>query len=121
MVVQLEHDGNTITNEAEIRQVFLNHLQSILGSNPPCLPFDATALYTQTNLQGLQNQISEQEVYHAIQTLAKNKACGPDGLPNEFAQSYWPAIRENIMGVIRAFFNHQIDLKNQNRANVVMI
>lgn len=56
-----------------------------------------------------------------VQNLAKNKASGPDGMPNEFAQINWPALKDHIMTVAATFFHHQLDLTTINRANIIMI
>lgn len=56
-----------------------------------------------------------------MRQLAKNKASGPDGLPNEFLQAYWPMLKSQIMQIMYGFYEGIIDLTRVNKANVVMI
>lgn len=115
-------EGITINREDHIKQVFSDHLKAVLGTEGTTLGFDPTRLYPdQQDLSYLQNPFSEGEVERAVRQLAKNKASGPDGLPNEFAQIYWEEVKDEIMDLIIAFYNHVLDLKPINRGNVIMI
>ena len=62
-----------------------------------------------------------EELENSVKQLAKNKRSGPDGLPNEFLQVYWPVLRFEIMQILQGFYDGVIDLSHVNKANVVMI
>ena len=64
---------------------------------------------------------SLQEIEEAIRRLAKNKASGPDGLPAEFAQTYWNEIKEETVLIIQKFCNDTFNLEPLNQANILMI
>lgn len=97
-------------------------MKSLLGTSNQTLTFDPTALYRpDPSLLDLDRPFTIQEVEIAIKSLAKNKASGPDGIPNEFLQTYWPELKMDIMSMINEFYHNQLSLREVNRANVVMI
>lgn len=111
-----------ITDPIQIQQAFLSQLQQLLGTQHETLMFDPPALYSQSNdLLNLDDPFTLEEVETAINKLAKNKASRPDGIPNEFLKIYWPHLREQIMAIVEGFYHGQVQLKEINKANVVMI
>lgn len=121
-ILQITHEGREITNQAEIIHLFCTSMQSILGESSQVLNFDVTALYPQRNdLTRLGSNFTESEIETAVRGLASNKACGPDGLPNEFAKNYWPQLKGELSALITAFFDHSLDLTAVNRANIIFI
>lgn len=102
--------------------MFYTHMKASLGTSVKILGFNPKVLYpSNPNLTNLDCLITEREIESAIRGLAKNKASGPDGIPNEFVQKNWPNLKEDLCGIVFGFFNNQIDLKDTNRTNVVMI
>jgi Reverse transcriptase (RNA-dependent DNA polymerase) len=86
------------------------------------MPFNTRALYrTEVGLDDLASPFSEGGIHKAATQLARNKASGPDRLPNEFLQSYWQVIKDDIYSLFQGFFNNTIDLKPINKANIIMI
>lgn len=76
--------------------------------------FQPEALYSvDGDLQNLEDVFTETEIFYAIKQLARNKASGPDGIPNEFVQL--------VLSMIQHFFSNNLELKEINRANLVMI
>lgn len=87
------HSGNSqITDEVEIRSLFLEHMKGLLGVETQVIPVHISHLYTASemvNLDHLQAPFSEMEVKAVVFSFAANKSSGaPDGLPNEFLQCY---------------------------------
>lgn len=56
-----------------------------------------------------------------VRSLAKNKASGPEGLPNEFAQLYWDEIGADIAALVWSFFRGDLDFSQLNKADILMI
>lgn len=97
-------------------------MQSILGETSQVLNFDVRALYPwRHDLAGLQSNFTDSEIEAAIRGLASNKACGPDGLPNEFVKDFWPQLKGEISALMAAFCDHSLDLTAVNRANIIFI
>lgn len=122
MVLSLKHNGSTITDPEAIKTTFLDHMQGLLGTEAPVQEFDPTKLYpTSEHIAGIQSDFSLQEIEAAVAQLAKNKASGPDGLPNEFAQTYWPEIKEEVVYLVQGFGKGEVNLQPYNQANLIMI
>ncbi|XP_078152344.1 uncharacterized protein LOC144547541 [Carex rostrata] len=121
-VLSIQHGENLITHPLQIQGVFLNHLRQQLGTSLPTLEFNPSDLYNQNmDLWSLDDPFTQAEVECAVKDLAKNKASGPDGIPNEFLQIYWPHLKGQIMAIVEGFYNNQVQLEEINKANVVMI
>jgi len=48
----------------------------------------------------ISNPISEEELYAIVNTMATNKAPGPDGISIEFYQRYWQTIKQDFTEMI---------------------
>lgn len=116
------HEGRDVTEEKEIAKIFLEHMRGLLGVQSRVLQFQPQNLYpNHNNLLQLAEPFHEEEVKLAVKGLAKGKASGPDGLPNEFIQTYWAELKGDILPIMDDFYHNRLDLREMNRANVVMI
>lgn len=79
--------------------------------------------YTQKkrDLAHLTIGFEEKEITVAVMSLANNKASEPDGIPNEFIKRFWEVIKGDIIQMFNSFYSGQLDLKEINCANVIMI
>lgn len=73
------------------------------------------------DLNHLAAPFTEMEIELAVNSLAHNKASGPDGLTMEFAQHFWPIIKPDVLGIFEKFQRHELDFTTLNRANISMI
>uniref|UniRef100_A0A453R3X6 Reverse transcriptase domain-containing protein n=1 Tax=Aegilops tauschii subsp. strangulata TaxID=200361 RepID=A0A453R3X6_AEGTS len=64
---------------------------------------------------------SEEEVWLAIKGMNPSSAPGPDGLPVKFFQSFWPAIKQEVMALFEEFYVGSIDLKRLNYGIITLI
>ena len=97
-ILSIEHDGNTVTDTAQIRQIFLDQMQNLLGREEDVMDFDPKKLYPQQEeLGSLEIPFTEHEIATAVRQLAKNRASGPDGLPNEFIQQFWDTLKGDVL------------------------
>lgn len=121
-VTALEVEGQHTADQNLIQAAFLNQLKNLLGTRHDTSPFDPTALYSPSlSVADLDAPFTMREVESAVRSLAKNKASGPDGIPNEFLQSYWTEIQDDIMRMVHGFYQGRLSLIEVNRANVIMI
>lgn len=121
-ILSLNYHVQTLTNIQNFKEAFLAHMTSILGTETPVQQFNPSSLYPNPNpLTNLQNYFSLQEIEEAMFNLAKNKASGPDGLPNEFTQLHWQDIKKDLVEIIESFQLGQVNLQILNRANILMI
>lgn len=121
-ISNLQLNGVNISDEEEIRNAFKQNLEGLLGVENKVLTFKPQCLYpTNPNLSTLEEPFTLIEIEVAIKQLAKNKASGPDGLPNEFLQTHWLTIKEEICDIIQEFYDHRVNLESTNKANIIMI
>jgi hypothetical protein len=60
----------------------------------------------------------EEEIQAAINSMVKNKAPGPDGIPVEFDRACWPIIKNDVMNI---FYDWKMGVLNLYRLNFGMI
>lgn len=121
-VLQLEHEGERICQPRLIKEAFFNHMRNTLGQSTQVEPMDISMLYnSDQDLRALQVPYTDAEIGRAVRGLALNKASGPDGLPVELLRKHWNDLKFNVLALIHAFFEHQLDLSVLNRANIIFI
>lgn len=97
-------------------------MKEVLGNSAQVATFDPKALYDPSlELSGLDDPFTTSEIEIAVTGLSKNKASGPDGIPSEFLQTYWHSLKEEIMHMMRGFWENQLHLNDFNKANIVML
>lgn len=124
-ITSIHDNGVTISDQAGIIHLFYQSMKDILGQSSTVLPLDARALYphnsSDPDLNFLANPFTEVEIEGAVFQLAKNKASGPDGLPNEFIQKYWVHLKGQIGKIMEEFYEGTLDLLPYNEGNIVLI
>jgi hypothetical protein len=84
--------------------------------------FNSQPLYPEgSDIIGLNEPFSQEEIHNAVMSLAKNKASGPDGLPAELIQMNWEVLAPDIISIVQDFYNLQIDLTPMNKAHIVLV
>jgi hypothetical protein len=107
----------------QIREAFRDYYKNLMGTEPSqqC-NFNPQPLYPESlELSGLDEPFSLEEIYNAVQSLANNKASGPDGLPAKFLQLNWEALAPDIMKIVQQFYHLQLDMTPLNKAHMVLI
>jgi hypothetical protein len=51
--------------------------------------------------------LTELKIGHAVFHMAKRKTCGPDEFPTEFSQQYWSIIKQDLIDVLRDFYDNK--------------
>lgn len=74
-----------------------------------------------TDLEDLDEDITEEEVKRAILELVQDKAPGPDGSPIFFYKRYWETIRTDFMKLIQEINQGTTRLDRLNYACIVLI
>lgn len=97
-------------------------MRNLLGVRGQVVDFDPCKLYPEPDsLVHLGVPFEENEIKIAVFGLAKGKASGPDGLPNEFLQKYWNDLRHDLLVIMKQFYNGTANLEDPNCANIVMV
>ncbi|KAK1299252.1 hypothetical protein QJS10_CPB14g01124 [Acorus calamus] len=82
-----------------VKDYFEHHWDS-READPSLIPDDLISCQlNEEDALMLVQHFSVEEIERVVKTLPKNKAPGPDGLPGEFYQKFWPIIREDALKV----------------------
>ena len=85
---------------------FLNLIQNIL---------------TEEDINELNKEITQVEIYNAIKNMNLNRSPGIDGLPIEFYLHYWYLIKNEISQVFKNNINGLMLGENQRKAIITLI
>lgn len=116
--------GIPIPQEAIEQEIFRHYKDTLGQRRHSVVPFDITGKVGPSchdSLIGLDQPIIDQEVLQEINHMPKYKACGPDGIPVEFYQSFWEIIKLDLMRLIQEFFNGTCNLKCLNKAAITLV
>jgi hypothetical protein len=69
----------------------------------------------------LNEPFSEEEIQAAINSMVKNKAPGPDGIPIEFYQSCWPIIKNDVMNIFCDWKLGELNLYRLNFGMIILL
>lgn len=121
-VTTIQHEGLQETDQTRILSIFAQQMREVLGESAQVVHFEPSALYGPSQeLSGLDIPFTLHEIEVAVMGLSENKASGPDGIPAKFLQVYWPSLKDEIMHIMRGFYENQLNLEEFNKANVVML
>jgi hypothetical protein len=119
----IEVANTIITEPKEITLAFSSYYKDILGkkekaqSIPPYMDMPLQI----DELPQLISNFTNTEIEKVVSSLAKGKACGPDGFPSEFFQTYWDIVGPTICRVVKVFQINELDLWRLNHASITII
>ena len=74
-----------------------------------------------TDIELLGKDITEDEIYTAVQNLNINKAPGIDGIPVEFYQKYWNIIKVVFVQIVENIVKGTLLINNQKKAIITLL
>jgi hypothetical protein len=69
----------------------------------------------------LAQDVTREEIKHAMFSLKKNKALGLDGFNAGFFKRMWDIVGENVINVVSSFFQSRRMLKEMNATSISLI
>lgn len=109
---EIEWNGNLVMDNFSIADVFFQHYQALFSLRKVDVPkFKNAFLGVMPQLddelkERLEQPISKEEVYRAIDNLNNGKSPGPDGL----SAAFYKAFKQEITPVLAAVFNEAYEL-----------
>ena len=103
-------DGQTLTHNATIRSRAVDFYVRLYSSEyqEDEAAFDSFCQGLPTvsaeDNRELEGPLTEAEVFAALQSLQGGKAPGIDGLPSEFYRTFWPELKDDMLGVFSESF-----------------
>jgi hypothetical protein len=126
-IFSLEIDGQVIYDQDRIRRFISNHFKTLLGSEINRLVtldlnlWNENERLTLDSSNSLESIFTIEEIKNVIFEAEGNKSPGPDGLTFTFYQKYWDLIKDELVLIVNAFYNHNLDLSKLNLATIVLI
>lgn len=90
-----------------------NFLHDFLSVVDPCIDDADNDL--------LLKQITDDELWEAVNAIGALKAPGPDGLHASFYQNCWMEIKDTVIPMIKGIFNDSTTLNLINHTNIALI
>lgn len=96
-------DGTILTKQNDIRSAIHKHFSDIMSNQPTDdnawreLTVNVHGRLGEDEIDSLTAEIDEDELKEAVQLGAKNKSPGPDGIPIEFYQVFWPQMKHKML------------------------
>ena len=102
-------NGCRIEDPASIKQEFVNHFQSVLGSNmqdPTPVEYNVDGLvWSSEHLDILNSRITHEEIKRSMFSIDSTKAPGPDEFSSLFFKRAWSIIGSEVCDAIADFFS----------------
>jgi hypothetical protein len=123
----LKIEGQVIYDQEQIRRFISNHFKTLLGSEINRLVtldlnlWNENKRLTLDSCNSLESVFTIEEIKNAIFEAEGNKSPGSDGLTFTFYQKYWDLIKDELVLMVNAFYNHNLDLSKLNLVIIVLI
>jgi hypothetical protein len=122
-----DQSGRIIDTLKDIAHTFILHMQEKYGPievAESCVARMIDALQTtdQSNqATHLEQPITSEELYTAIQSGGRNKAPGSDGIGREFYITHWDTIREDLLEIMNQMFLHKSLTTHQKHGIIISL
>ena len=118
-------NGCRIENPASIRQEFVNHFQSVFGSNmqdSTSVEYNMDGLvWSSEHLDILNNRITHEEIKRSIFSIDNTKAPGPDGFSSLFFKRAWSVVGSEVCEAVADFFSSGCLLREINCTIIALV
>ena len=118
-------NGCRIEDSASIRQEFVKHFQSVLGSSiqdPTAVEFNTDGLvWSSEHLDILNSRITHEEIKRSMFSIDDAKAPGPDGFSSLFFKRAWSIIRNEVSDAVADFFSSGCLLRELNCTIIALV
>ena len=117
--------GNFVQGHENISQIAVDYFQEFLGS-PQCsrcvdLSDIPTEKVSSTQVNFLLAPITNDQIFHSLKSMERNKAPGPDGFTVDFFIFCWDIIGHSFCAAIQDFFATSIMHKGFNSTLIALI
>ena len=85
------------------------------------MAYELSSILTVYDLDGLDNDFSQDEIDMVIKSLPNNHALGPDGFNGLFFKKCWNIIKGDFSRLLQDFCNLNIDIRSINSSMIALI
>ncbi|KAL6174610.1 hypothetical protein ACLB2K_051256 [Fragaria x ananassa] len=123
-----DSSGNWTTNEEDMATILVQDFKKRFHQDSPTNVDDIHSftsiiepvINSADNTMLLQ-QVTEEEIFAAVNSIGALKAPGPDGIHASFYQNCWQEVKESVIPMIQACFNNGNNLNFINHTNIALI
>lgn len=124
----INEEGLMLVDPDHIEDAFITFYSNLWADPYPnsfgnvlnAIPHDLSAL-SSANCDSLIKDISNGEIFYALNSLADGKSPGPDGFNVEFFKFFWDDIGDALFDVVRYFFSTAIMPRSLGNTYVTLI
>lgn len=119
----VEYEGRLHTTQMGKAEAFRDLYIKLMGTESQKLPvINWSQLYgEETNLQGLAQDITEDEIAAVINSWPSNKSPGPDGFTGEFYKEFRDILLPDLHKTIKEILDKGLEMENLNTSYIVLI
>ncbi|XP_060972141.1 uncharacterized protein LOC133038108 [Cannabis sativa] len=118
------NDGEWVSWEDDLPTVVTNYFQQVFGYED--VEFGDVLHCLQPRITEEQNvllmeSVTAEEIKKALFQMHPHKSPGPDGMTPGFYQKFWHIVGDDIVNLVRSFFNNGTLPRDLNNTNIVLI
>ncbi|XP_026384870.1 uncharacterized protein LOC113280465 [Papaver somniferum] len=125
IVALIDGNGNWCTSREELENLLIDHCSSLHTSTVPdrnddiisCIP----SLINSADNMELMRVLDNIEMHRSLKDMKPWKAPGPDGIPPGFFQHHWEIVGNDVVEMVKQFFQTGYLLKSLNATNISLI
>jgi hypothetical protein len=121
-------DGEVVERHKAAKSEVIAYFQSVLGVkqmprglNEEVVESTINLKLSSTQQHILAQDVTREEIKHAMFSLKNNKAPGPDGFNAGFFKSMWHIVGEDVINAISSFFQTRRMLKEMNATSISLV
>lgn len=123
-IQSLQSEGRTVHLHEEKEQIIFQYFSSLFGQPNPrlhTLDWDLLQLPRVPQVNNLEDEFSEEELWLVISEMASEKSPGPDGYIGAFFKSAWAIIKQDFMSAVNYFHQqHGQHFDQLNKTHIVI-
>ena len=121
-------DGEVVEGHEAVKSEVITYFHRVLGVDQMPRVLNEEVMESAINLKlsstqqhVLAQDVTREEIKHAMFSLKNNKAPGPDGFNAGFFKRMWHIVGEDVINAVRSFFQTRRMLKEMNATSISLI
>ncbi|KAI9397521.1 hypothetical protein POPTR_003G047001v4, partial [Populus trichocarpa] len=121
-------DGEVVEGHEAVKSEVIAYFHRVLGVDQMPRVLNEEVMESAINLKlsstqqhVLAQDVTREEIKHAMFSLKNNKAPGPDGFNAGFFKRMWHIVGEDVINAVRSFFQTRRMLKEMNATSISLI
>ncbi|GJR36945.1 putative RNA-directed DNA polymerase, eukaryota, reverse transcriptase zinc-binding domain protein [Tanacetum coccineum] len=124
MVQGIMIDGEWVTIPLQVKTAFYKFYKEKFDASDSLMELSPVVSLATSNHEDnieLEKQVSEEEIRSAVWDCGSQKSPGPDGFSFLFLKTYWELFKDDVVKVVRSFFDSFVMPKGANSSFITLI